>query len=113
MIAVILYLVHQFFYRIWEFFAHWYGRGYLHIGGAAMNTLERMDKALALRITLRHFGQPLYKDYTYLGYALGLIFRSLRILIGAMVYAAVAAVFAAIYIVWAAIPIYLILKIIG
>lgn len=113
MATAVLYLSQSFIFRIWQFFVHWYGHGYLNIGGAALNTLEQMDKTLALRITLRYFGQPLYKDYTYLGYALGLVFRSLRILIGVVVYAVVVAVFAAIYLSWAAVPVYLVLKMVA
>lgn len=107
------YLAHQAIYRLQQFFVHWYGHGYFIIGGLTINALERLDRIFALKITWRYFGQPLFKDYTYMGYFLGFIFRSARILISVIVYALVVAVFAAIYILWSLIPPLLILKIIN
>ena len=64
-------------------------------------------------MTLRHFFQPLYKDYTFIGRILGIVFRTCRIFIGVVVYAFVLLIFLAAYVVWLAAPIILILYVFG
>lgn len=108
----LLYLANQAAYRIKQFFLHWYVHGYFIFGSRAILIMERLDQVLALRVTWRYFGQPLFKDFTYTGYFLGLIFRGTRILVGILVYSIIVAIFTAGYIFWALIPIFLILKII-
>lgn len=106
----LVYLIQRFFYRIIQFLRHWHIGGFLAITHWTLNILERLDRVLALRITLRFLFKPLYQDYTILGYLLGFIFRSSRILIAAFVYTLVIAVSVVIYLAWAAIPIYLVYK---
>jgi hypothetical protein len=57
-----------------------------------------------VKITLQHFFEPLYKDYSVVGRVLGVIFRFGRVVIGAGLYAAVTLCFIAIYLVWIAVP---------
>jgi hypothetical protein len=99
-----VYLIERFFYRIFEFFHHWYVDGSRAIARRFMTALTSADRALALKITLRHFFEPLYKDYSAIGRILGVIFRTGRILIGAIVYLFLLAVFLLIYLIWIAIP---------
>ncbi len=98
------YLVHRFFYRIYDFFRHWYVGGSRVIAHSFTSTLERIDRSLAVKITLEHFFEPLYKDYTAIGRILGVIFRSGRVIVGIAVYALVTVCFVAAYLVWLAIP---------
>jgi hypothetical protein len=100
-----VYLVARFFYRILDFFHHWYVDGSRVIAHKFISTLEDADRSLALKITLRYFFQPLYKDYTIIGRILGFVFRSIRIVIGAVVYLLVAMLFALFYLAWVAAPI--------
>jgi hypothetical protein len=100
----LVYLLQRFFYRIFEFFHHWYINGSRAIGRGFMGALTSADHSLALKITLRHFFDPLYGDYSVIGRILGIIFRSGRIAIGTVVYVILAAVFLLIYLVWIAIP---------
>ncbi len=94
------YLVSRFFYRFSDFFHHWYidaSRRFFH---KQLSFLERLDRTLAIRITVKYFFQPLYKDYTIVGRILGVIFRSGRILIGLVTYTIVILLFLALYFVW-------------
>lgn len=100
----LFYLIHRFFYRLGDFFHHWYVDGSRQFIHRFVSFLERLDRTLAIRITFRYLFQPLYKDYTAIGRILGFIFRSVRILIGAAVYAFFAALFLAIYAAWLLLP---------
>jgi hypothetical protein len=69
-----------------------------------MLTLTAMDQSLAVAITLRHFFEPLYKDYSVIGRILGIVFRTFRVLIGGVFYILLVIVFGVVYIIWVAIP---------
>ena len=98
------YLVYRFFYRIFVFFRDWYGDGSRAVTRAFMAVLEYLDRSFAVKITLEHFFEPLYKDYSIIGRVLGVIFRSVRVMLGIVLYAVIAVLFLAVYLVWAAIP---------
>lgn len=99
-----IYLLERFFYRLVDFFHHWYIDGSREIGHRFITALESADRSLALKITIRYFFQPLYRDYTVIGRILGVIFRSGRILIGVVVYLVVVALFLLFYLAWLATP---------
>ena len=69
-----------------------------------MTTLTAADRSLAVAITLRHFFEPLYKDYSIIGRILGIVFRSARVVIGGVCYFFLALAFAIAYVIWLAIP---------
>ncbi len=100
-----IYLIQRFFYRIADFFHHWYVDGSRAIGNQFMVTLQATDQAFAIKITLRYFFQPLYKDYSVIGRILGIIFRTGRIIIGGVVYLLIVVAFAIVYIAWLALPV--------
>jgi hypothetical protein len=100
----IVYLVQRFFYRIFDFFHHWYVDGSRAIARNFMATIAAADHSLALKVTINHFFEPLYKDYTVIGRILGVVFRTCRIAIGLVAYLFLTAFFAVIYLVWLAIP---------
>lgn len=100
----VVYLAQRLVYRIAGFFKHWYVGGSHVIGRRFMATLASADRSFAVAITVRHFFEPLYKDYTVIGRILGVVFRTGRILIGGMVYLVIVIIYAAIYLVWLAIP---------
>lgn len=75
--------------------------------------MEYLDRRLALRVTLRYFLKPLYQDYSVLGYIFGFIFRSGRVIVVSLVYAAIVFSFAAAYLIWIAVPPFLIYKILS
>lgn len=69
-----------------------------------MATLTVADRSFAVGVTLRHFFEPLYKDYSIVGRILGIVFRSARVAIGGVCYLFLALVFALAYVIWLAIP---------
>ena len=106
-------LLHKFFYRIAEFFRHWYGHSFRIYSHFVISILERLDRRLAFKITLLHIFHPLYQDQTAIGYILGFIFRSGRLIIGAIVYIFVIIIAVALYLIWLLIPVYIFLGILN
>lgn len=100
----LVYLVQRFFYRLFDFFHHWYVDGSRAIGHRFISALESADRSFAVKVTLVHFFEPLYRDYSVIGRILGVIFRTGRIIMGALAYFFIALFFAFIYVVWLAIP---------
>ncbi len=100
----IVYLIHQFFFRIWPFIRDWYVGGFRRMSHATLSLLESFDRTFALMVTLRHFWEPLYGDRTIIGYILGFFFRTFRALIAAILYILIIAVAIAAYFFWASIP---------
>ena len=100
----LIYILHRFLYRLADFFHHWYVHGSRNLFHFFISRLEGLDRTFALRVTLRHLFEPLYKDYTIVGRILGAIFRSGRILIAFVFYLIIAAIFAVVYFVWLIIP---------
>jgi hypothetical protein len=100
----IVYLGRRVIYRIADFFHHWYVDGSRAIGRSFIGTMRNVDQSLAVAITLRHFFEPLYRDYSIIGRILGIVFRTVRVLIGGVFYLFLAAIFAVVYLVWLAIP---------
>ena len=100
----IVYLAWRLLYRFLDFFHHWYVDGSRAFGRRFMATLTAADRSFAVAITMRHFFEPLYKDYSVIGRILGVVFRSARVVIGAVFYAVLALAFALAYLAWLAIP---------
>lgn len=100
----VVYLGQRFIYRILDFFHHWYIHGSVAIGHAFMGAITAADRSLALKVTLRHFFEPLYKDYSAIGRILGVVFRTGRILVAGVAYVVLALIFLAAYLAWLAIP---------
>ena|SRR3989344_3180506 len=112
MVEAIAYSIQRLFFRVYEFFVHWYGHGFIKAVDRTLSVFHMLDRTLALRVTLKHFWQPLYQDYTTLGYILGFVFRTIRVVIGVAVYGCVAVLALSLYILWAAVPAYLIYRVI-
>src|SRR5258708_1824788 len=99
------YLLQRFFYRFLDSFHHWYVDGSRAIAHKFIETLENVDRTVALKITVRYFFQPLYRDYSIIGRILGIIFRSGRVVIGVVFYLFITAIFLALYLIWLAVPV--------
>lgn len=100
----VVYLARRFFHHFLDFFHHWYADGSRAIGRRFMAALTAADRSFAVAITLRHFFEPLYKDYSIIGRILGIVFRSVRVVIGGVFYLILAFAFALAYLIWLAIP---------
>lgn len=101
----LLYLGHRALYRLRRFLADWYGGGFLFTWHLVRGLLADLDRTLAFRITIQNLFQPLYQDFTVLGYILGFIFRVLRVAIGLLLYPIVVGLGALGYLLWASAPI--------
>jgi len=101
------YLIQRFFYRIFEFLRHWYVKSFRIYSNFVIDKLEDIDYYLAWRVTLKNLFQPLYKDYSIIGYVLGFFFRFWRLLIGTIIYAFIFIIAIGLYIIWLLIPPYL------
>ncbi len=108
----LVYLIERFFSRIKDFFYHWYFSGSLFASKYFIDVLASFDRTLALKVTLLHFFEPLYGDYSIVGRVLGIIFRTFRVLIGSVIYLFLAAIAVIIYLIWLAIPVFIIYEII-
>lgn len=100
----LIFIVRRVFYRIGDFFHHWYVDGSRRLFHNYINALENVDKAFAVHITFRYLFQPLYKDYSPVGRILGPIFRSGRVLIGSAFIAGWTVIFFIMYVVWILFP---------
>ncbi len=100
----LVYIINRFFYLIGDFFHHWYFHATRTMVHGFVSFFENLDRTFAVRITLRHFFEPLYKDYSILGRILGVIFRSGRVLIGGVIYLFFVIIFLGVYLAWLLIP---------
>jgi len=107
----LLYLGQRFLKSIIRFFEHWYIESFRAISHFMLNVFEGLDKYFALRVTLRNIFKPLYQDRTFIGYILGFIFRSMRLVITSVVYSFVFVVSLGLYLLWLFIPVFIIYKI--
>lgn len=98
------YLVGRLFFRLFDFFHHWYIDSSRHFGSWALGAFERLDQTFAVKITLEHFFEPLYKDYSMPGRFFGIVFRTGRASVGLVIYLVLAALFGVLYLTWLAIP---------
>ncbi|MFH0712418.1 MAG: hypothetical protein V2A55_00955 [Candidatus Jorgensenbacteria bacterium] len=99
-----VYLIERFFYRIRTFIEHWYVVSFKKYSDFVLNLLSKVDYYLAWEITLKHLFHPLYKDYTFIGYVLGFIFRSVRLLVAGVIYLVLFAIIIGLYLLWLLIP---------
>lgn len=101
----LVYLINRFFFRIYAFLQHWYINGTKWIFHYWLSILESLDYSFAVKTNLRHFFEPMYKDYSIIGRILGIMFRSLRILIGGLIYLIISFLFLGLILIWFLIPI--------
>ncbi len=101
-------IIYQFFFRIWQFFKRWYWNGFFVFWKTLINALSSLDYTFAVKITFRYWSKPLYQDRTIIGYILGFIFRTGRILIGSAVYLFIFIIWLGLLLIWFSIPLILI-----
>ena len=108
----LVYLVNRFFYRVFDFFHHWYVDGSRMFGRKFIGVLTDLDKTFALKVTLQHFFEPLYKDYTPIGRIMGIVGRTIRSFAGVVIYIVISLIAGVLYIIWLAIPAIVVYRII-
>lgn len=109
----LVYLLTHLGRRVLDFFRHWYWHGFLRAIHWSYNFLERLDRIFALRITIKNWFQPLYQDYSVIGYLWGFVFRTVRILAALLVYGVFLAASLGLFLLWAAIPLFVIYNILS
>ncbi len=107
----LVYIMNHFIRRIGDFFRHWYIDGFLKATDLILNGLERLDRRFALRITAKNWFQPLYQDYSAIGYLWGFIFRTIRIAVSLFVYGVFLSIAAILFLIWLLIPFFVIYEI--
>ncbi len=107
----LLYIVTHLGRRIADFFRHWYVDGFFRSVDWTLSILERLDKKFAIRITAKNWFQPLFQDYTIIGYIWGFIFRTIRIFFGLGVYLAFVLFASALFAGWAILPLFIMYQI--
>ena len=112
MITVPVYIAVRFVRRFIGFFEHWYVGGARFFWNRGLGLLMSLDATFAVPVTLRHLFEPLYQDRTFIGYILGFIFRTLRVLIGLLIYIFVVVFVFVLYVVWISLPAYFIYQVV-
>ncbi len=107
-----VYVIVRGVHQVIAFFRHWYIGGFRLFTQCLIGTITSLDQTFAFKITLRNLFKPLYQDYTTLGMILGIIFRPLRLFVGGVLYCIIIIFFIVAYIAWAAVPAFLITKMI-
>ncbi|MDP3015191.1 MAG: hypothetical protein Q8N28_02140 [bacterium] len=111
--SIFIYLFNRLSYRFLGFFRHWYLDGSRAYGRFIFSFLEKQEKKLAFKITLKHFFEPLYQDRSFIGYVLGFLFRSGRLIFGGVVFLILSITALFFYFAWLAIPVFIIFKIVS
>jgi len=107
---ILFYLISTGFNRFKLFLKHWYWDSFVIFWDFLLKTLSRFDRIFAIKITARHWLQPLYQDRTIVGYFLGFIFRTLRIGLATAIYLLIFSLTMSLYLIWALTPPFLIIR---
>lgn len=103
----LVYLAQRLFYRIFSFLERWYLGSFRFFIRKTVELLERLDRVLALKVSLRYWLKPLYQDYSFLGHILGFVFRTGRIAVAVLVYSIIGAIALFVYLLWILAPFYI------
>ena len=109
---VFVYLFRQAAYGFVSFFEHWYARGFRTWWNFVAHSVSQFDHSFGWRVTGAHLFEPLYKDFSAVGYIIGIPFRIARFFIGLLFYALFLFVSAAIFLIWLCAPAYIVMRII-
>jgi len=104
------YIAEQAAMWVIDFFRHWYAGGLRGFLKTFIKLISVIDRVLALRVSVKNIFTPMYQDRSAMGYVMGFLFRTIRIVTALVLYAVIGTVFAAAYIVWSLIPPYLAVK---
>lgn len=110
---VFLYLLERLVKRVRVFLSNWYVRGTKRYFEFLVETLRRLDKTFAWKITLKMLFKPLYKDYSLEGYIIGFVLRFLRLIFSSALYLIISVAIFFVYILWLFLPFYLFFSFLG
>lgn len=106
----LLYTIEAIAQKIILFFKHWYVDGFWFVYHYYIYIIKMLDREWALAVTVKYLFKPLYQDYSFAGYFIGVGFRIARSFFGAIIYLFVTLVFLFIYLAWCSILPILFLK---
>lgn len=106
-----IYLGNRFVFRIGDFLRHWYVASSKKYANGCLDAFERLDRIFAWKINVLNIFTPLYKDYSFIGYVLGFVIRSLRFLITSFIYACIFLCALALYALWLLFPLFVVYSI--
>lgn len=109
----VVYLIERLFYRIFEFLRHWYVRSIRVYSNFILVKFERLDRRFAFVVTLKNLFQPMYKDYTIIGYIFGFTFRFIRLIVVGIFYTVFFSIAVIFYLIWLVVPPILFLSALG
>jgi len=107
---IFLYLFSTSIRAVERFLSHWYIFVFHFYWSCVARLVAFLDRYFAFKVTLLNIFSPLYQDYTFIGYVLGIFFRSIRLIVGGGVYLVVLTIVVVFYLVWVSIPPILIIK---
>jgi hypothetical protein len=110
--AFVSYFFTRLLYRLLDFLRHWYFDSFKIYSHFIISLLEKFDRKIAFKITLRNLFRPLYQDASLIGYILGFFFRSGRLIMGGIVYVIFLSIAILFYLAWLITPLYIIFKIV-
>lgn len=100
----LIYLIKKAVLEVAYFFVHWYRDGFVFLWKKLLSILASLDYIFAVKITFRHWMEPLYQDRTAVGYILGPLFRTFRIIFGAYLYLLLFVAWVISILIWFAVP---------
>ncbi len=109
---VTIYLVKTLYFRVVMFFRRWYVNGFFTALNMLRRVLRSLERKMALRANLHFLFKPLYQEYNIVGYVMGFLYRSVKLVVGAVVYGIIIVCAAVLFVAWACIPAYGIYRII-
>lgn len=104
------YVLEVFFRAFWIFIRHWYKDAFLFCLKKFLDILTSLDKIFAVKVSLRHLFEPMYRQKNIIGYVLGFIFRAFRIIFGVLIYGFLVLIFFFLFGIWAILPLWLLIK---
>lgn len=95
-----------------KFAYNWYIEDSKNFWNGVLKFIKTMDRDFGVVANIYNWANPLYGDYSYIGRAVGPLFRTLRIFTGVLVYAAVALFAVFLYVFWLVLPLLVVAMII-
>lgn len=110
MTGAAIYILKTGYYRLFEFFRHWYVEGARRWYSGFLYIFSRGERTLAVRANIFFLFSPLYQERNIIGFILGFFVRLFRIIGGGLYYLCAAVLFMVTFVLWAALPLVCIYK---
>ncbi len=110
MVQAGIYILKTGYYRLFEFFRHWYVEAARRWYAGFLYVFSRGERVFAVRANLFFLFSPLYQERNVVGFLLGFFVRLVRIIGGCLFYMLAALFFVCTYGMWAALPLVCIYK---